>query len=369
MSTELLEAIIRSKAPRAVAIFDQTLGKARSVWDIHLSLFPAAQRVLNPPFINPHLPKMHAIYREFLPYLDKDDIPSLVRLEVNEYARQDKLGELPRPASWPSAASFEDIERAIGQKDWKETASRMAAFLEREGPETFARRLLLLGSGYLNHSLGHSFSCTAFILLEMMERADQDPWPVLVLMADYFCKGGFLKTPELNESALLFSEKDYLQGLQRAISGKGIVNLHHTITLYAIERTRHLFTNHEYGHLLAMWAAFMKGKEAEPLLTGIPPASKPEDFSRFLEVFSRRETFPILNMAARMISSERDRKELGRFLVKGVCQLYQGNYDPHFITGLGSALWVMERFRDSPAVVVSALHQYLDYYFAGIQTY
>ena len=49
-------------------------------------------------------------------------------------------------------------------------AALMLAFLEQLGNVELARRLLLLGSGYLNRSLGHSISCTAFILLEMIER-------------------------------------------------------------------------------------------------------------------------------------------------------------------------------------------------------
>jgi hypothetical protein len=54
------------------------------------------------------------------------------------------------------------------------------------GGAEFARRVLLLESGYLNNSLGHSVSCTVFILLEMLERKDQDFWQSLSVLADYF---------------------------------------------------------------------------------------------------------------------------------------------------------------------------------------
>jgi len=50
----------------------------------------------------------------------------------------------------------------------------MSAFCDQKGRTEFARRLLLLGSGYLKVSLGHSLSCTAFILLEMLQRRDRD---------------------------------------------------------------------------------------------------------------------------------------------------------------------------------------------------
>ncbi len=367
MNQDLLAAITKSENSKALTLLEYALGEGRSAWDVHHSLFPAVQRVLNPPFINPHLPKMHAICREFRPYLDTEDIPALLRLEVNEYARRAKLDELSKPASFPSAVSFEDIKETIGKQEQGLTATRMAAFLEREGPESFAKRMLLLGSGYLNTSLGHSVSCTAFILLEMIGRTDQDPWPVLALLADYFCKGGFRKTPQLKGSAVASSEEAYRKELSRAVSGRGVVNLHHAITLYAIERTRHFFTYAEYSHMLAMWVGFMKGKEVEPLGTDGSPGEAPEKFDSFFEVFSKRKTIPVVRSLMGMIGSEEGRKQAGRFLIKGVCQMYQGNYDPHFLTGLGSTLWVMERFWNHPAIVESAFHQYVDYFFSGLE--
>ena len=93
-------------------IGEEMTGKGRA-WAIHLSLFPLVQRVLNPPFINPHLPKMYRIIREFLPYLKEDDIPPLVRLEINEYTRRPKSTGVARPPRPSDSASFSQIETAI----------------------------------------------------------------------------------------------------------------------------------------------------------------------------------------------------------------------------------------------------------------
>ena len=49
----------------------------------------------------------------------------------------------------------------------------------------------MLGSGYLGQSLGHSVSCTAFILLEMLERADEDPLPALFALGSLLLQGSF----------------------------------------------------------------------------------------------------------------------------------------------------------------------------------
>jgi hypothetical protein len=62
--------------------------RGRAAWAIHLSLLQW-QRVLNPPFINP-ISKMHGIYRELSAYLSEEEIPALIRLEINEFVRRPK---------------------------------------------------------------------------------------------------------------------------------------------------------------------------------------------------------------------------------------------------------------------------------------
>jgi hypothetical protein len=340
---------------------EEMTGK-RGAWALHLSLFPLVQRVMNPPFINPHLPKMYGIIREFLPCLQEDDLPALVRLETNEYARRPKLPEIARPTRQSSSVSFTRIETAIRDGEPERVAALMQAFLEQQGEAELARRLLLLGSGYLDSSLGHSISCTAFILLEMLERRDQDPWPALGLLADYFCRGSFGTTPEMRGTAGLPAEDDHERHLLRATSGDGIVNLHHPITIYAIERVRHLLSEAEYAHMIGCWVEFLGAKSAEapPAAMHAEPAA---DYDSFYRRFSRREEQPVLSSLTGLISAQEGRQRLGRYLIKGVCDLYQGSYNPHFLTGLGSALWVVDRYHDRPPIVMSALRQYLNYFF------
>lgn len=330
-------------------------------WAVHLSLFPLVQRVLNPPFINPHLPKMYRISREFVPYLAEEDIPALVKLEISEYTRRAKLEKIPKAPRLSSSVSFEDIETAIRDGEREKAAALLNAFLEQKGGPELARRLVLLGSGYLDDSLGHSVSCTAFILLEMMERSDQDPWPALATLADYFCKGRFQTTPNLR-GANLPPEETLNHHLLRATSGGGIVNLHHTITRYSVDRVRHLLNEKEYAHMIACWVDFMGAKRAEPpsLVSAEEGAG---DYNHFYQYFSKRDEKPVLASLAGLISSEEGRRQLGRYLIKGVCDLYQGNYDPHYMTGLGSLLWVVNYCWNQPPVVLNALRQYVSYFF------
>ncbi len=95
METDLLKALEASDPVSASECLRQEFQKGTDPWDIHLTLFPLVQRVLNPPFINPHLPKMYRIYREFVPSLDREEIRGLVKLEVNEYANRPKLENFP----------------------------------------------------------------------------------------------------------------------------------------------------------------------------------------------------------------------------------------------------------------------------------
>jgi hypothetical protein len=361
MIDQLLEKMEQSDLEGASGLIGGELAGKRRAWEIHVALFPLVQRVLNPPFINPHLPKMYAIIREFLPCLEEADIPPLVRLEITEYTSRPKAAALARPTRSFSTVSFSGIESAIREGDTERVAALMLAFLEQQGEKELARRLLLLGSGYLDSSLGHSVSCTTFILLEMIARRDQDPWPALGTMAGYFCRGHFQSTPGLRGNIPSGEELD--RHLLRATSGSGIVNLHHTITRYSVERVRHLLTEAEYAHLIACWIDFLGSKEEEETPSVETSAEAEDDYASFYRCFSKREEQPVLSALAGLIPSPEGRVRLGRYLIKGICDQYQGNYDPHFLTGLGSALWVVDSYRDRPSIAMNALRQYVNHYF------
>ena len=365
---ETAQAVVAGDMDEAERQLNRMLAGDVDAWQIHLSLFAVVQRVLNPPYINPHLPKMYAICRYFVPYLTSDETSALVRLEISECTRRPKLKELPQNKSFSSAVSFKDCEAAIGNQDWEKATVLLAAFHARQGGVQLARRLLLLGSGYLDRTLGHSISCTAFILLEMLARPGLDPWPVLAPLAYYFCRGRFYRTPVLRKSIGPYSNETLHHHLLQASSGRGIVNLHHTITVFALEHVRRFFSREEYFHLISMWIEFMGKKNARPIelnSRGIEPA---DDYNRFYRLFSRLEPEPVAQSLARLTASPMGRRQLSHFLIKGVCGLYQGNYNAHNITGLGSALWFVEQFWNQPPVAVNALYQYLDFFFGDLKS-
>ncbi len=365
---DLSHALERDNTAEADRLLREKFDEGIDAWEIHLLLFPIVQRVLNPPFINPHLPKMYAINRELIPYLKSEDIPPLIRLEVSEYTRRPKLEMLKKAKILEHTVTFGDIESAIGDQDWGKTATLMATFHAQAGDVELARRLLLLGSGYLSSTLGHSISCTAFILLEMSVRKGEDIWPVFVTLADYFCKGRFQNSPALRNSADFPSADPVLSLLLEATKGRGIVNLHHTITLYAMERVRHLFNHEEYSHMMNALIVFMGKKEGKQAAVDIAGREQPASYSSFYETFSEMDAKSVTAVSRGMIASSNGRKRLGRFLIKSLCDTYKGNYDPHFITGLGSALWVIDRYWNQESVALNALYQYLDFLFDGLRS-
>ena len=363
----LLHAIETEDTAETDRRLKELYDEGHDAWEIHLLLFPTVQRVLNPPFINPHLPKMYAVNRELKSYLQKGDIPSLVRLEVMEYTRRSKLEKLKKPDLLKHAVSFSEIESAIREQDMEKTAILMATFHAQSGEEELSRRLLLLGSGYLSNSLGHSISCTAFILQEMWVRKKEDLWPVFTTLADYFCKGKFQHTPVPETSDDTITHDPVPRLLLQTTKGGGIVNLHHTITLYAMERVRHFFDEQKYGHMLRALVSFIGEKDVMQPEINFPGATHPEDYSSFYETYSELDARTLTAVAKGMITSSQGRRRLGRFLIKSLCEAYQGDYDPHYVTGLGSALWAVNRYWNKDSMAVNALYQYLDYLFDGLR--
>jgi hypothetical protein len=201
----------------------------------------------------------------------------------------------------------------------------------------------------------------------MLER-EEDSWPFHASLADYFCKGGFCKTPVLMKTKDVFTDDELSNHLIKATSGKGIVPLHHTITLYALARIRHLLSRDEYGHMLNAWIAFMGKKEEAPFSFYNTRRVGPHDYTDFFEDFSRVDAPLMTARAMVMTGTAQGRHRLSRFLIKAVSDSYQDNYNPHYLTGLGCTLWAIRTFGNQPEILQNAHFQYFDFLFEGLQS-
>ena len=155
--------------------------------------------------------------------------------------------------------------------------------------------------------------------------------------------------------------------MSRATSGRGIVNLHHTITRYALDRVWHLFTPEEGNHMLEVWNEFMGEKTAETV-PGNGAVKSPEDYEVFYNTFKQLDPVAATNHLRSFLPTAERRHRLNYFLIRGVCDLYQNDYNPHYLTGLGSALWVAGRYGDKAPIATKALFQYIDFFFSGLKS-
>jgi hypothetical protein len=118
--------------------------------------------------------------------------------------------------------------------------------------------------------------------------------------------------------------------------------------------------------MLTMWSKMMHGKKEKQFSLEKLDAEKPDDFERFFTFFSRYDPVLVPDMVKASLDSNNDRQRMGYYLIKNVLQSYNGQYNPHSLTGLGSTLWIIKNFSDHPAIVTSAVFQYLDYFFDDI---
>ena len=359
----ILEQLIKQgNVVGALDVLQKRLKSSDNPQTIHDELYPVAQTVLNPPFINPHIPKMHRICRELYNYLKPDEAGELLRVEVSEYARREKFKAPIKYGEFPPHTQG-DLREAIMKRDRDEVANILAATGSCEGKVELSHRLLRLGSGYLDSSLGHSVSCTAFILLEYSERKREDEWPTYSVIADYFCKGEYSEEPV--DMSVPDPNRIVEDNMLRAVSGTGIGALHDAITIYAIEMAKPITGDSIHSHLVGSWFNFLGDKKAEPFIGDSKPSGgETLDYSKFYELYSGREAEKLVSYASKMIVDLDDRRKLCHFLVKGLCDSYRGSYNPHFLTGLGMVLWVINRHWETPRIPETALYQYLDYLFS-----
>lgn len=350
----LARLILESDTREALNELDSRI-LTSSVEEIREGFYTAAQMALNPPFINPHLPKMYNILRELYPYLGMEDQKALLRLEVSEYAQRTKLPPIPRSHEVAKYSDAE-LEEAIEEKDGAKAAAALSALQLSGGNAALSERLLRLGGGYLDHSLGHSVSCTSFILREIARHSATDSWPSISVLADYYCKGGYASH---EENVLDASSTDVDANILRAVSGTGIGSLHDAITIYSIERARSLVGEETVNHLIGSWVEYLGGKEDAPYKADA--IHEAPSYQKMRELIRDRRIDDTVAVSLALLGGRDGVKTLGAYLLKSLCEGYKGKYDPHYFTGLGSLLWVLDRFAVRRDVQATALYQYIDF--------
>jgi hypothetical protein len=351
----LIRFILDSKKRKALDELGNRLPIA-DVETIREEIFPAAQMVLNPPYINPHLPKMYNILRDLYPTLDPESKSELVKLEVTEYTRRPKLPQAPSIQEETSIGEGE-LEAAIEDGDVPRAAMILHTIERLNGNEALSKKLLTIGGAQLEGSLGHSVSCTTFILREISRHPPSEAFPSIWALANYFCKGKFLSNLERQSSS---KPSDVDKNILRAVSGTGIRDLHDTITAYAIEKASPFIDENVVGKLIKRWVEYLGEKEEEPYRV-TPDRLGPPSYNEFLSLYLDHKTESLVTRSMKLVTEGNGVNDFGNYMIRCLLSDYDGNYDPHYFTGLGSLLWVINKYPSQSDVQSSALHQYLEF--------
>ena len=120
--------------------------------------------------------------------------------------------------------------------------------------------------------------------------------------------------------------------------------------------------------MIGAWIGFMGDKKLELIMLDSLKTDLQGDYNRFYETFSTLDAKSVVAPMGEMIASPQGRGRLGRFLIKGLCDHYRGNYNPHYLTGLGSALWVADQYWKQPPIVMNTFYQYVDFLFDSLKS-
>jgi hypothetical protein len=114
--------------------------------------------------------------------------------------------------------------------------------------------------------------------------------------------------------------------------------------------------------MLTSWIEYVGDKRVElfPLEREL---DVPEDYGQFYRIFSDLDASETVNSLAGLLDTDLKRRQMGQFIIKGLCQRYKTDYNPHFVTGLGSIMWLIGRYWNQPDIVLTGLHQYISFFY------
>ncbi len=120
--------------------------------------------------------------------------------------------------------------------------------------------------------------------------------------------------------------------------------------------------------MVEAWKEFMGNKRTAETVWGAEEMGQVVDYAGFYKIFRKLNPQSSTNHLRRFLLEPEARQKLSYFLIKGICDLYQNDYNPHYVTGLGSAQWIVGRYWDQAPIASNGLFQYLDFFFSGLKS-
>lgn len=274
--------------------------------------------------------------------------------------------DLPRRVDDPSGKMLEELAEHNAHN-----AMYYALQVYEENPDNLQELLLSLGGVYGPENLGHSLSCFFPVMEELVNTrhpaAESAIFSYLLYLNRYDIPADF----DPADYSLDSLPDD---AMRRAASGKGIVNLHHMITL-TIYRMWERASFHDDDFPLPYKIFYKRRLEGKNVSTARRERVEeeldidlPDDFSGFYERFSYDDVNRTTKLV-RALAAEK-MEELWDWIIR----LYALDYDkkswnPHFYTGIYLALKLQEQnLIDDSLAVEMALDQAVEYYLNSMST-
>lgn len=373
MFSELKQAVMHRDMDRAGECLDSLEQEGEfSLPGIVETLVPVALMECNLPHRNFHQIKMSLMFRRL-------SLEGILSGETEKQAAHLICSELIQ-REWadisagfigymrPEQVTVQDMAEEI-ERGNAHNAFYYAAGCVNNMADPMIQALLMHGAHAVPETLGHSFSCFLQVMEDIVRTGHSAQASALLSYVMYLCRFSYPDDLLQAEEEAEKIPADFSRFIMYCASGDGIVNLHHTITLYLFMQWEKAEFNEEtvvpYG-ILADWAgekAFDTDRK-DRVSPPAPPRIDPADtYTEFEQEFSFDDLERSMLYLFANLEAQPDKA------ADFIFRLYTSRYgslsgwDPHYITGLYSALGLfLNHETGDPAAPRMALDQAVRYF-------
>lgn len=324
---------------------------------------------------NFHLVKMSLFLRRLTMehYFSKATEYALLRLVSQELLTRSWLRIEAAPLGWleqAESSTMQNFLQEMGEHN-VHNAFHYALKIWKKDPDILFQTLLLSGSAFISDTLGHSLSCFFPVVEDLMAANHPHATTGLLSYLMYLVRYGI--SDDLVQKIAQKSEKpqDYVTLLKRCASGSGIVNIHHTITLYIFTAWEEAKFNAERQvpySLLLEWLDEKKVDQERERRVGpsLHADDLPHTYQEFAELFSFEHLDHTIATIFMLLEIFPQRTVDWLFRIYASYYTPQ-NWNPHYYTSLYAALCLFlgEKIHDEIACRM-AIDQAVRYFAEGI---
>ncbi|MGM0508062.1 MAG: hypothetical protein ACQERZ_02730 [Fusobacteriota bacterium] len=290
-----------------------------------------------------HFVKMSLYLRELSQknYFDKEselEIAKVIIFGLSErhfvYIESDSVGYKEEGIT---EKTYEKLAEEINNGNSHNAFYYALGILKNE-PDKLKEYLISLGMERINDSLGHSISCFFPVMRDIANHHKDVSATSVLSYVMYLCRYSY--TGKYNNQVVKKIEYEELENLGlKAVSGDGIVNLHHMITYY----TFLMLEDSSFYEKIPPYTIlenFFDGKQIDNQRLELVKVDKnakiSEDYQQFKDGFSLKNYKTNLPFLFKNLDD--NYKKTVSYLHRLFAKYYNPSWDPHYYTGLYCAL-------------------------------